>query len=94
MRNSLASRLFLTGANITVATFGVLQRKVYGLGGIAMTGGSFKATTFTVSWPTGEWGTMGLEGSVHLAYRNEMAAITDPVERQRFFDDQVARNTL
>jgi acetyl/propionyl-CoA carboxylase alpha subunit/acetyl-CoA carboxylase carboxyltransferase component len=85
-----SSRLFLTGANITVPTFGVVLRKVYGLGGIAMTGGSFKANLFTVSWPTGEWGTMGLEGSVHLAYRNEMAAIVDPVERRTFFDAHVA----
>jgi acetyl-CoA carboxylase carboxyltransferase component len=85
-----SSRLFLVGANITVPTFGVVLRKVYGLGGIAMTGGSFKANLFTVSWPTGEWGTMGLEGSVHLAYRNEMAAIEDPVERRRFFDEHVA----
>jgi acetyl/propionyl-CoA carboxylase alpha subunit/acetyl-CoA carboxylase carboxyltransferase component len=86
-----SSRLFLTGANITVPTFGVVLRKVYGLGGIAMTGGSFKANLFTVSWPTGEWGTMGLEGSVHLAYRNEMAAIDDPAERRRFFDEHVER---
>jgi acetyl-CoA carboxylase carboxyltransferase component len=86
-----SSRLFLTGANITVPTFGVVLRKAYGLGGIAMTGGSFKANLFTVSWPTGEWGPMGLEGSVHLAYRNEMAAIEDPTERRRFFDEHVAR---
>jgi acetyl/propionyl-CoA carboxylase alpha subunit/acetyl-CoA carboxylase carboxyltransferase component len=85
-----SSRLFLTGANITVPTFGVVLRKAYGLGGIAMTGGSFKANLFTVSWPTGEWGTMGLEGSVHLAFRNEMAAIEDPVGRRRFFDEHVA----
>jgi acetyl-CoA carboxylase carboxyltransferase component len=85
-----SSRLFLVGANITVPTFGVVLRKVYGLGGIAMTGGSLRANTFTVAWPTGEWGTMGLEGSVHLAYRNEMAAIADPVERKKFFDDHVA----
>jgi acetyl-CoA carboxylase carboxyltransferase component len=86
-----SSRLFLAGANVTVPTFGVVLRKVYGLGGIAMTGGSFKTNTFTVSWPTGEWGAMGLEGSVHLAYRNEMAVITDPAERRRFFDEQVAK---
>jgi acetyl-CoA carboxylase carboxyltransferase component len=86
-----SSRLFLTGANITVPTFGIVLRKVYGLGGIAMTGGSLKANRFTVAWPTGEWGTMGLEGSVHLAYRNEMAAIVDPVERRQFFDARVAK---
>jgi acetyl-CoA carboxylase carboxyltransferase component/biotin carboxyl carrier protein len=86
-----SSRMFLVGANLSVPTFAVVLRKVYGLGGIAMTGGSFRTNTFTVSWPTGEWGAMGLEGAVHLAYRNEMAAIADPVERRRFFDEHVAQ---
>ena len=86
-----SSRLFLIGGNLTVPCFAILLRKVYGLGGIAMTGGSFKANTFTVAWPTGEWGTMGLEGSVNLAYRNEMNAIEDPIERRQYFDDAVAK---
>ena len=34
---------------------------------------------------------MGLEGSVKLGYRAEMDAITDPDERRRFFDAQVAK---
>jgi acetyl-CoA carboxylase carboxyltransferase component len=55
-----------------------------------MTGGSFKVNTFTVAWPTGEFGTMGLEGAVRLGYRAEMDAIDDPDERRRYFDEQVA----
>lgn len=86
-----SSRMFVTGANLTVPTMAVVIRKVYGLGGIAMTGGSFHANSFTVAWPTGEWGAMGLEGAVNLAYRNEMAAIADPAERRRFFDEHVAQ---
>ena len=37
-----------------------------------MAGGSFKAPFFTVSWPTGEFGGMGLEGAVKLGFRNEL----------------------
>ena len=85
-----SSRMFLTGANLTVPCFAILVRKAYGLGGIAMTGGSFKVNTFTVAWPTGEFGAMGLEGAVRLGYRAEMEAITDPDERRRYFDEQVA----
>ena len=33
---------------------------------------------------------MGLEGSVKLGYRNELAAIEDPVERKATFDRMVA----
>ena len=37
---------------------------------------------FAVSWPTGEFGGMGLEGAVKLGYRKELAAIDDPDERR------------
>jgi acetyl-CoA carboxylase carboxyltransferase component len=46
---------------------------------------------FAVAWPTAEFGGMGLEGSVKLGYRNELAAIEDPVERKASFDERVAR---
>ena len=84
------SRLFIIGANLTVPLFSVVLRKSYGLGAIAMTGGSYQASTFAVAWPTGEFGGMGLEGSVKLGYRNELAAIEDPAERKTKFDEMVA----
>ena len=62
------------------------MRKVYGLGAMAMAGGSFHAPDFTVAWPTGEIGGMGLEGAVRLGFSKELAAVTDPVERQNLFD--------
>jgi acetyl-CoA carboxylase carboxyltransferase component len=60
------------------------------LGALAMTGGSYPASVFAVAWPTGEFGGMGLEGSVKLGYRNELAAITDPAARRAKFDEMVA----
>jgi acetyl/propionyl-CoA carboxylase alpha subunit/acetyl-CoA carboxylase carboxyltransferase component len=84
------SRLFLIGANLTVPMFSVVLRKSYGLGALAMTGGSYPASVFAVAWPTGEFGGMGLEGSVKLGYRNELAAITDPAARKAKFDEMVA----
>jgi acetyl/propionyl-CoA carboxylase alpha subunit/acetyl-CoA carboxylase carboxyltransferase component len=85
------SRLFIIGANLTVPLLSVILRKSYGLGAIAMTGGSYQASMFAVSWPTGEFGGMGLEGSVKLGYRNELAAIADPAEWRARFDEMVAR---
>jgi acetyl/propionyl-CoA carboxylase alpha subunit/acetyl-CoA carboxylase carboxyltransferase component len=85
------SRLFLIGANLTVPILSVFVRKSYGLGALAMTGGSYQASAFAVAWPTGEFGGMGLEGSVKLGYRNELAAIADPAERRAKFDEMVAR---
>jgi acetyl-CoA carboxylase carboxyltransferase component len=85
------SRMFVTGANLRVPFFTVIVRKGYGLGAQAMAGGSFKAPIFTVAWPTGEFGGMGLEGAVKLGFRRELEAVRDPVERDQLFDEMVAR---
>lgn len=87
-----AARLFLVGCNMTVPYFTVVLRKAYGLGGIALAGGNFRAPYFTVAWPTGEFGPMGLEGQVKLGYRAELAAIDDPAERQRYYEEMVAKS--
>ena len=86
-----SSRMFVIGANLTVPFFTVILRKAYGLGAIAMAGGSYKVPVFSVSWPTGEFGGMGLEGSVKLGFREELAAIQDPEERRKRYEEMVAR---
>ncbi|HEY9556645.1 MAG TPA: carboxyl transferase domain-containing protein, partial [Acidimicrobiales bacterium] len=85
------SRLFVTGANLTVPFGTIILRKGYGLGAQAMAGGSFKTPLFCVAWPTGELGGMGLEGAVRLGYRKELEAIEDPAERDRTFNEMVDR---
>jgi acetyl-CoA carboxylase carboxyltransferase component len=84
------SRMFLTGANLSVPTGTIVLRKGYGLGAQAMAGGSFKAPLFTVAWPTAEFGGMGLEGAVRLGMRRELESIADPAERSKAFDAAVA----
>ena len=86
-----AARMFVTSASLTVPFFTVVLRKGYGLGAQAMAGGSFRAPFFTISWPTGEFGGMGLEGAVKLGYRKELEAKTDPEERQALYEEMVAR---
>jgi acetyl/propionyl-CoA carboxylase alpha subunit len=86
-----AARMFVTAANLTVPMCTIVTRKGYGLGAQAMAAGSFKATIFTVGWPSSEFGGMGLEGFVRLGYRNELAAIEDPTERQQMFETMVAK---
>jgi acetyl/propionyl-CoA carboxylase alpha subunit/acetyl-CoA carboxylase carboxyltransferase component len=83
------SRLFLTSTTVTVPIFTVILRKGYGLGAQAMAGGSFKLPHFTISWPTGEFGGMGLEGAVRLGYKKEMAKISTEEARQKFYEDKV-----
>ncbi|WP_229702566.1 acyl-CoA carboxylase subunit beta [Streptomyces albiflavescens] len=84
------ARLFVTGANLRVPLVGLVLRKAYGLGAMAMLGGSTRAPLATAAWPSGEFGGMGLEGAVRLGYRKELAAIIDPEERERAFEARVA----
>ncbi|MEZ5557642.1 MAG: carboxyl transferase domain-containing protein [Pseudomonadales bacterium] len=83
------SRLFVTGANVTVPILTMVLRKAYGLGAQAMAGGHMKEPFFTVAWPTAEFGGMGLEGQVKLGFRNELEAIEDPLERKARYDQLV-----
>ena len=83
-------RMFVIGANITVPLVTVVLRKGYGLGAQGMAGGSFHAPLATLSWPTGEYGGMGLEGAVKLGFRDQLEAIEDPEERLAAYEERVA----
>jgi len=85
------SRLLVVSANLTVPMFTVVLRKGYGLGAQAMCGGSFHRPFFTISWPTGEFGPMGLEGAVQLGFRKELEAEKDPIAQQALFDRLLAK---
>lgn len=84
------SRLFVTAAKLRVPFFAVVLRKGYGLGAMGMTAGGFHAPVFTVAWPTGEFGAMGLEGAVRLGYRKELQAAAEGAERDALFDRLLA----
>lgn len=85
------SRLFVTGANLSVPMITVVTRKAYGLGAQAMMGGSTKAPLACLAWPTGEFGGMGLEGAVRLGFRKELEAVGDDSERETLFQQMVDR---
>ncbi|MFK8049800.1 MAG: acyl-CoA carboxylase subunit beta [Halioglobus sp.] len=85
------SNLFLAGAKLTVPVVAIFLRKGYGLGAMAMVGGSFVSPVYSASWPTGEFGGMGLEGAVRLGYKKELEAIEDEDERKALFDKLLQR---
>mgnify|MGYP001765186576 CR=1 FL=1 len=84
-------RMFITAASLSIPWFTIVLRKGYGLGAQAMAGGGFHAQCFTIAWPTGEFGGMGLEGAVRLGYRKELDAEPDAVAREALFKKLVAR---
>jgi acetyl/propionyl-CoA carboxylase alpha subunit/acetyl-CoA carboxylase carboxyltransferase component len=84
-------RMFVVGAHLSVPFFAIVTRKGYGLGAQAMTAGGFDAPVFTVAWPTGEFGAMGLEGAVKLGFRKELEAAAPGEERDVLMRKLVAQ---
>jgi len=85
------SSLFIAGASLSVPVVAIILRKGYGLGAMAMTGGSFVKPVYTASWPAGEFGGMGLEGAVRLGFKKELEALNDPAEREVLFEKLLAK---
>ena len=85
------SSLFVTGASMSVPIVAIFLRKGYGLGAMAMTGGSFVTPVYSAAWPTGEFGGMGLEGAVRLGYKKELEAVEDKDNREVLFEKLVAK---
>ncbi|TGL64180.1 acetyl-CoA carboxylase family protein [Leptospira sarikeiensis] len=85
-----AAEFFQAGASLKVPVFTIILRKGYGLGAMAMAAGSFHSPVFTISWPTGEFGAMGIEGEIRTGYQKELAEVKDWKERQILFERLVA----
>jgi acetyl-CoA carboxylase carboxyltransferase component len=83
------AKLFIAGAKISVPLVTIFLRKGYGLGAMAMAGGSFHHPRYSAAWPAGEFGAMGLEGAVRLGFKKELAAETDEVTKEVLFNQLV-----
>ena len=87
-------KMFVVASSISVPFMSVVIRKAYGLGAQAMAGGQLMGhEQFTISWPTGEFGGMGLEGAVKLGYKKELQAAFEKggvAEEKKEFDLRVA----
>ena len=89
------SRMFVVAAQLRVPVVAVVLRKAYGLGAMAMAAGGMHAPLATASWPSGEFGAMGLEGAVELGFRKELDAAPEGAERdalrERLVEAQYAK---
>ena len=82
-------RMFVIGSHLTVPYFTVVLRRGYGLGAMAMARGGFHESFFTAAWPTGEFGAMGIEGAIKAGFKKELAAIEDPTQREKLYEQLV-----
>lgn len=79
-------KLFRAGAKLRIPVITIILRKAYGLGAMAMAGGSFKVPVITAAWPSGETGPMGLEGAVKLGFKKELQAAQDDAAREALYN--------
>jgi acetyl-CoA carboxylase carboxyltransferase component len=61
----------------TVPWVSVLVRKVFGVAGAAH--GNAQKLNLRYAWPSGDWGSLPIEGGIEAAYRRELEAAEDPV---------------
>jgi acetyl-CoA carboxylase carboxyltransferase component len=87
-----ASEMFIAAAELSVPFMSIVLRKGYGLGAMAMAAGGFHVPTFTIAWPTAEFGAMGLEGAVRLGFRKELDACVSEAERDALFQKLLAEH--
>lgn len=79
LREGVRARYILGQARVPMFT--VIVRKCYGVAG-----GGFidrAGLNFKIAWPSGEWGSLPVEGGVKAAYRREIEGAPDPAERER-----------
>ena len=63
----------------TVPLACVVVRRAYGIAGAAMSDGD--AFQYRFAWPSGDWGSLPIEGGIEVAYKSELEAAEDPAAR-------------
>ncbi len=65
----------------------VILRRVFGVAGAAH--GNAQGLNLRYAWPSGDWGSLPIEGGVMAAYRREIEAAPDPEARRREIEDML-----
>ena len=77
------------GLQVNVPVFSVIVRRCYGMAG----GGVIdrRGLNFKIAWPSAEWGSLPLEGGVRAAYKREIEAAADPVQKEKELEAELRR---
>src|SRR5207244_4457094 len=69
------TRALYASYQATVPWVSILVRKVFGVAGAGH--GNAQALNLRYAWPSGDWGSLPLEGGIEAAYRRELDAAVD-----------------
>jgi acetyl-CoA carboxylase carboxyltransferase component len=65
----------------------IILRRVFGVGGAAHS--DHTRVAFRAAWPSGDWGSLPLEGGIEAAYRAELEAAPDPDRLRAEIDEKM-----
>jgi len=75
----------------TIPWASVIVRKAYGVAGAAMS--DHTRFQYRFAWPSGDWGSLPMEGGIEVAYRAELDAADDPAARLAEIRERLAKVT-
>jgi acetyl-CoA carboxylase carboxyltransferase component len=83
----VGARALMAVYQATVPWVSVLIRRAFGVAGAAH--GNAQALNLRYAWPSGDWGSLPIEGGVQAAYRREIESAPDPDARRREIEDRL-----
>lgn len=75
----------------TVPWASVIVRKAYGVAGAAMS--DHTRFQYRFAWPSGDWGSLPIDGGVEVAYKSELEAADDPAKKLAEIKERLAKVT-
>ena len=76
---------------VKVPIFTLVIRKCYGMAGMATQ--DKDGLDFKIAWPSGEWGSLPIEGGVAAAFRRDIADSPDPAAREKELEEEMRQFT-
>jgi len=81
-------RSAMIGMQSTVPTVTLVIRRCYGMAGMATR--DRDGLDFKIAWPSGEWGSLPIEGGATAAYRREIESSPDPAARLKEIEAELS----
>jgi acetyl-CoA carboxylase carboxyltransferase component len=71
----------------TVPWCNIIVRKAFGVAGASMT--NHTRFRYRYAWPSGDWGSLPIEGGIEAAYKKDLDAAEDPVAMRQDIEDRL-----
>ncbi len=83
------SRALVAVYQATMPWISILLRRCYGVAGAGH--GNAQGLNLRYAWPSGDWGSLPIEGGVQAAYRRDIESSPDPNARRRELEEHLGR---